>query len=158
MTAADDKFCNIFLNFWKNKVRYFIRIVCQQTILMKYHVLYVNFENAANFEIVVCCKLQVALYGLSSIFYSMDHMWFGHGSWINMWLFKFPFWVKDFSQNKHLKGLYPEWILSCIVRCDCHRKLFPHSIQTYSEKFLWDCLGDLGFFTAPAKKQNLNSS
>ena len=34
-----------------------MRIVCQKTILMKYHALYVNFEKAANFEIVVCCKL-----------------------------------------------------------------------------------------------------
>ena len=92
--------------------------------------------------------------GLSSFFsVTMDHIWFGHGSWINMWLFKFPFWVKDFSQNTHLNGLYPEWILSCIVRCDCHRKLFPHSIQTYSEEVLWDCLCDLDFFTASAKKK-----
>ena len=33
-TAADDKFFNIFLNFRKNKITYFMRIVCQQTILM----------------------------------------------------------------------------------------------------------------------------
>ena len=31
-------------------------IVWQQTILMKYHALFVIFENA-KFEIVVCCKL-----------------------------------------------------------------------------------------------------
>ena len=37
-----------------------MRIVCQQTILMKY-ALFVIFEKAAKFEIVVCCKLQVAL-------------------------------------------------------------------------------------------------
>ena len=30
---------------------------CQQTILMKHHALFVNFEKAAKFEIVVCCKL-----------------------------------------------------------------------------------------------------
>ena len=34
-----------------------MRIVCQQTILMKYHALFVNFEKAAKFEIVVCFKL-----------------------------------------------------------------------------------------------------
>ena len=43
--------------FDKNKVWYYMRIVCQQTILMKYHVLFVIFEKAANFLIVVCCKL-----------------------------------------------------------------------------------------------------
>ena len=32
-------------------------IVCQQTILMKYHALFVTIEKAAKFEIVVCCKL-----------------------------------------------------------------------------------------------------
>ena len=41
-----------------------MRIVCEQTIPMKYHALYVIFEKAAKFEIVVCCKLQVGLYGL----------------------------------------------------------------------------------------------
>ena len=34
-----------------------MRIVCQQTILMKYHALFVIFEKGAKFEIVVCCKL-----------------------------------------------------------------------------------------------------
>ena len=33
-----------------------MKIVCQQTILMKYHTLFVIFEKAAKFEIVVCCK------------------------------------------------------------------------------------------------------
>ena len=57
-TAADDKFSNIFPNFQKkNKAWYFMRIVCQQTILMKYHALLVIFEKTAEFEIVVCCKL-----------------------------------------------------------------------------------------------------
>ena len=36
-----------------NKVWYFMRIVCQQTILMKYHALFVIFKNPAKFEIVV---------------------------------------------------------------------------------------------------------
>ena len=56
-TAADDKIATSFLIFDKNKVLYFMRIVCQQTILMKYHALFVIFEKAAKFEIVVCCKL-----------------------------------------------------------------------------------------------------
>ena len=43
--------------FERNKVWYFMSIVCQQTILMKYHALFVIFEKAAKFEIVVCCKL-----------------------------------------------------------------------------------------------------
>ena len=44
-----------------------MRIVCQQTILMKYHALFVIFDKAAKLEIVVCCKLQVRLYGLTII-------------------------------------------------------------------------------------------
>ena len=50
-------FVTSFLIFEKNKVWYFIRIVCQQTILMKCHALFLIFENAAKFEIVVCCKM-----------------------------------------------------------------------------------------------------
>ena len=34
---------------------------------MKYHALLVIFEKAAKFEIVVCCKFKVALYGLSDL-------------------------------------------------------------------------------------------
>ena len=52
------------LVFNKNKVRYFMRIVCQQTILMKYHTLFVIYEKAVKFEIVICCKLYVGLYGV----------------------------------------------------------------------------------------------
>ena len=33
---------------------------------MKYHALFVIFEKAAKFEIIVCCKLLVALLGLIS--------------------------------------------------------------------------------------------
>ena len=33
---------------------------------MKYHALFVIFEKAEKNEIVVCCKLQVALYGLNA--------------------------------------------------------------------------------------------
>ena len=36
-----------------------MRIVCQQTILMKYHALSVIFEKAAKFEIVVGGALRV---------------------------------------------------------------------------------------------------
>ena len=63
-TTAGDKFCDIFPNFRKNKAWYYMRIVCQQMIFMKYHALFVIFEKPAKFEIVVCCKLLVALYGL----------------------------------------------------------------------------------------------
>ena len=38
-----------------------------KTILMKYHALFVIFEKAAKFEFVVCCRLQVALYGLKLV-------------------------------------------------------------------------------------------
>ena len=44
-----------------------MRIVCQQTIPMKYHALFIIFEKAAKFEMVVCCKLYVVLYGLTII-------------------------------------------------------------------------------------------
>ena len=38
-----------------------MRMVCQQTILKKYHPLLVIFEKAEKFEIVVCSKLEVVL-------------------------------------------------------------------------------------------------
>ena len=57
MTATGDKLCDISPNSWKIKAWYFMKIVCWQTILMKYHALFVIFEKAAKFEIVVCCKL-----------------------------------------------------------------------------------------------------
>ena len=45
-TAADDKFCDIFPNFGeKNKV-YFMRIICQQTILMKYALFIIFFKSS----------------------------------------------------------------------------------------------------------------
>ena len=34
---------------------------------MKYHALFVIFEKVAKFEHVVCCKLQVVLYGLGNV-------------------------------------------------------------------------------------------
>ena len=50
MTAVDKKnFATSFLIFDKNKVWYLKRIVCQQTILLKHHALFVIFENAAQF-------------------------------------------------------------------------------------------------------------
>ena len=45
MTAADDKFCDIFPNLKKNKVWFFMRLLCQQMILMKYHALFVIFSS-----------------------------------------------------------------------------------------------------------------
>ena len=53
-TAADDKFCNISPNF---QTKYGMIFHENQTSLMKYHALFVIFEKAAKFEIVVCCKL-----------------------------------------------------------------------------------------------------
>ena len=39
-------------------------------IFMKYHALFVIFEKAAKFKIVVCCKLQLALNGSGEL-----HFW-----------------------------------------------------------------------------------
>ena len=50
-------FATFFPILDKNKVLYYMRIVCQQMILMKYHALWVIFEKAAKFEIVFCSKL-----------------------------------------------------------------------------------------------------
>ena len=44
-----------------------MRIICQQMILMKYHALFVIFEKAAKFEIVVCYIIGGA-YGLNAFF------------------------------------------------------------------------------------------
>ena len=38
---------------------------------MKYHALFVIFEKKAKFETVVCCKLEVALYGLTLLLLGM---------------------------------------------------------------------------------------
>ena len=46
-SAADDKFWDIFPNFR----------ICQQTILMKYHALFVTFEKSS--KILNCCLLQI---------------------------------------------------------------------------------------------------
>ena len=47
-----------------------MRIVCWQTILRKYHALFVTFEKEAKVEVVVSCKLWVAPYGLSINWYT----------------------------------------------------------------------------------------
>ena len=49
--AVDDTFCDVFPNFRKNKVRFFMRIVCQQTILMKYHALFVILKKRQNLKL-----------------------------------------------------------------------------------------------------------
>ena len=41
-----------------------MRIVCQQTILMKYAI-FVILEKEAKFKIGICCKLKMALYGFN---------------------------------------------------------------------------------------------
>ena len=66
-TAADDKFWEIFPNFQKNKVWYFMRIVCQQTILMKYHALFVIFEKGKIWN----CRLLQIIGGANSL----DHIY-----------------------------------------------------------------------------------
>ena len=43
-----------------------MRIVCQQTILMKYHALFVIFEKARKFEVVVCGALRVNSWAATS--------------------------------------------------------------------------------------------
>ena len=63
-TAADNKLCAIFPNLKKGMIN--MRIVCQQTIKFSLNIM---FENAAKFEIVVCYKLEMALYGLKSVYY-----------------------------------------------------------------------------------------
>ena len=49
-------FATIFPIFDKIKVWYYMRIVCKQTILMKYDALLVIFEKVAKFEIFIYCK------------------------------------------------------------------------------------------------------
>ena len=74
-TAADDKFCYIFPNFWKNKVWYFMRIVCQQIwiccllqiiggalwVKMRLHRLVRVFtcQNTTMFEITCCGSIML---------------------------------------------------------------------------------------------------
>ena len=57
ITIAANNICDIFLNFQKNKVWYFIKIVCKQTIHMKCIALFVIFEKKSKFDIAVFCKL-----------------------------------------------------------------------------------------------------
>ena len=38
-----------------------MRIVYQQTVLVKYYALFVIFEKAAKFEIIICCKFEVVI-------------------------------------------------------------------------------------------------
>ena len=54
-TAADDKFCDIFLKFLKKQGMIFHENRLPAD--MKYHALFDIFQKAAKFEIVVCCKL-----------------------------------------------------------------------------------------------------
>ena len=51
--------CRRFVNVVFPDLTYLLFMVFhenRQTILMKYHALFVIFEKAAKFEIVVCCK------------------------------------------------------------------------------------------------------
>ena len=63
-TAADDKFCYIsFLVFDKNKVWYIIRIVCQQTIFVKYHALFVILKKQQNLKLSSAANCRWRLMG-----------------------------------------------------------------------------------------------
>ena len=55
MTAADDNFCDIFPNIQKKKLWYFMRTVCQQTILIKYHAL--SYDVTSRSVITPCNKI-----------------------------------------------------------------------------------------------------
>ena len=59
---------------------------------MEYHALYVIFEKAAKFEIVVCCKFLVALYGLNVSVVNSVH----HGSTLFVCMLKY---VLDVSRR-----------------------------------------------------------
>ena len=55
-TAEDNTFCYIFPNFFKKKVWYFMRIVCQQAILMEYHALFAILKKQYNLKLVSAAK------------------------------------------------------------------------------------------------------
>ena len=55
-TAADDKFWDIFPNFRKKKIWYFVRIVCQQTILIVYHAFFVILKKQQKFKLSSAAK------------------------------------------------------------------------------------------------------
>ena len=99
-------FVTSFLIFERNKVWYFIGIVCQQTILMKYHAVFEIFEKkAAKFEIVVCCKLWATLYGLS--LFVVCCQW----SLCMVCIFR-GFWLQNIYFKDHLLGFFKVVIIS----------------------------------------------
>ena len=61
ITVADDKFCDIFSNFRKKQgmILHESRLPADNS--HEISCLFVIFEKAAKFEIVVCCKKQVSL-------------------------------------------------------------------------------------------------
>ena len=56
-TRADDKFCNIFPNIQKSMIFRENRLPADDSHEIALHALFVNFEKAAKFEIVVCALL-----------------------------------------------------------------------------------------------------
>ena len=46
-----------------------MRIVCQQTILMKYHALFVIFEKAAKFDFQMCSNIYIKYHFFDSVFH-----------------------------------------------------------------------------------------
>ena len=111
-------------NFRKNKAWCFMRIVCQQTILMKYHALFVISGKATKFEIVVCCKLQVELYGKSSGFKKCSA--FTHF----LRCFYPCFWVPDLSCSLGLFCLQMTGFLLLKVRYNKYWKIIKKSAQS----------------------------
>ena len=115
-----------------------MRIVCQQTILMKYHALFV--EKAPKFEIVICCKLKVPLYGLR---------WMVNV--LKFWtIFSFCFqtnvgYLVWNSQNAYLKSkqgrLWSDCFWVCTVFLDFFWrtmfKILKHLLQIFVLKLNW---------------------
>ena len=56
-TATDNNFCDIFHKFRKIIRHIPWELSASRQILIKYYALFIIFEKAAKFDIVVCCKL-----------------------------------------------------------------------------------------------------
>ena len=86
-----------------------MRIVCQQTILTKYHALFVIFEKAAKFEIVVCCKLWVALQGFKVTHYFIDFWFFFQTLLVTYYC------IADFFKYHNKPGFIRNWKFQTIT-------------------------------------------
>ena len=115
-TAADDKFWYIFPSFRQNKVWYFMKIICQQTILTKYHALFVIFEKVACFE--NCHLLQI----IGGALWVMQGQWacWSDEKWNSKLsfsvIFSFSWSLELFLQ--HWSGICCMW-KTCLIREVC---------------------------------------